>query len=220
MDMITLAMAKAYTDEKVGEGGGGSGSGLPVIEFTTEIKTGATLTEEESAALYAAVEAKSPVVIKALTKVNNDYDYRYIVLNYTGNDAYANRYTAYVDGVDIVFATTGSNTVWSITAEKSSIFPVVHDCPIKLVDGTHTLDATNSDKIRNAYRQGLPIVVKGSAMHQEGFTFKSFEYAIVFQVDFAEQKLYAQYGDKRIVISGITTTGFGGVEYSYTVTAV
>ena len=27
MDLIALAVAKAYTDEKIGEGGGGSGGG-------------------------------------------------------------------------------------------------------------------------------------------------------------------------------------------------
>lgn len=220
MDMITLAMAKAYTDEKVGEGDGGSGGGLPVIEFTTEIKTGATLTEEESAALYAAVETKSPVVIKAITLVDNYYDERYIVLNYTGNGSYVNRYAANVDGVDFEFKTTGSNPVWAITAEKieDNNLPVVRDCPLALSVGTNTLDATNSNKVKAAYGNGLPIVVKGEYTYIDPDTreYVTLNYAILFHVDFYNGKMYAQYGDKRITISGLNGSG----NCSYTVTAV
>lgn len=202
--------------------GGGSGGGLPVIEFTTRIQTGATLTEEESAALYAAVESKSPVVIKAVTNVNNYLNERYIVLNYTGNGSYANRYTANVDGGEIVFETDGSTPVWSVTAEKAALFPVVSNCPLNLSDGTHTLDATNSDKIKDAYYTGLPIVVKGEYSTEDPETREpiTFNYAILFQVDFYEQKLYAQYGDKRITIGKIETVGSRDYEYPYTVTTV
>ena len=42
-DPITLALAKNYTDKKVAEGGGsggGAGSGLPVVDFDTELTIG------------------------------------------------------------------------------------------------------------------------------------------------------------------------------------
>lgn len=63
-DPITLALAKKYTDEKVGSGGG-SGGGLPVVELTTQpTSDGSALTAEESAALDAAAAGGTPIVLK------------------------------------------------------------------------------------------------------------------------------------------------------------
>ena len=57
MDMITLAMAKKYTDEKVASGGGSSsGGGLPVVELTTVPSAdAAALTVEETAQVVKAI---------------------------------------------------------------------------------------------------------------------------------------------------------------------
>lgn len=66
MDMMTLALAKKYTDEKVG---GGSGGGLPVVEITSaeypaSVPDIVLLTEAETAQLSAALETGLPAVIK------------------------------------------------------------------------------------------------------------------------------------------------------------
>lgn len=215
LDGIFDPMVRAYFGGEADSGGGG----LPVIEFTTDIKTGATLTEEESAALHSASESKSPVVMKAKTLVDGFYEYYDIVLNFCGDPPTNGIYSATVDGVDFVFQYTNNTKVWSITAEKSSSFPIVHDCPLNLSVGTHALDVANSKKILTAYYKGLPIVVKGEMNGiNADFTPLNFNHAILFQVDFAEEKLYAQYGDKRIVIS-IVTTGVDNA-FSYTVTTV
>ena len=55
MDMITLAMAKKYTDEKCG---GSSGGGLPVVEIADT----SAITAEEGAKLTACIGM--PCVIK------------------------------------------------------------------------------------------------------------------------------------------------------------
>lgn len=63
MDLITLAMAKGYTDKK-------AGGGLPVIEISGESEAGfydeygGKLTAEEAAAFDTAVSARTPVIVR------------------------------------------------------------------------------------------------------------------------------------------------------------
>ena len=90
MDMITLAMAKAYTDEKVGEGGG-SGGGLPTVDFTTTIFKHADyedtpLTAEESAKLTEATEGGKPCFIRFTFE--NGVNYVLLCLPVWTSDAY------------------------------------------------------------------------------------------------------------------------------------
>ncbi len=62
MDLITLAMAKAYTDSKAS---GGSGGGLPVVELTTApTSEGAALTAEESAKMDELAAMGMPCIVK------------------------------------------------------------------------------------------------------------------------------------------------------------
>ena len=70
MDITTLAAANAYTDKKVAEGGGGGG-GLPVVELTTTLSHGATLTAEENAALTAAFDRGAPCSMKFVVEADN-----------------------------------------------------------------------------------------------------------------------------------------------------
>lgn len=66
MDITTLAAANAYTDKKVGAGGGSGGGGLPVVELTTAPSTegdGAALTAEENALVDAAISNGTPFVV-------------------------------------------------------------------------------------------------------------------------------------------------------------
>ena len=63
MDMITLAMAKAYTDSKTS--GGGSGGGLPVVELETALNVDGnevSLSAKDQAALDTI--GGSPCIIK------------------------------------------------------------------------------------------------------------------------------------------------------------
>lgn len=65
-DPITLALAKNYTDEKVGNGGG-SGGGLPVVELEMAISTetpDGIFTQADSEKLTAAFETGAPVAFK------------------------------------------------------------------------------------------------------------------------------------------------------------
>ncbi|MBQ1232118.1 MAG: hypothetical protein IIX86_01160, partial [Clostridia bacterium] len=62
MDITTLAAANAYTDKKVGAGGG-SGGGLPVVELTTILKDGTDLTEAESLAVQNEFDKGKPFAI-------------------------------------------------------------------------------------------------------------------------------------------------------------
>lgn len=65
MDLITLAAAKAYTDKKVGNGGGFA---LPYVEITTAYPAEgqALVSDEESAALDKAFATGLPVKIRVL----------------------------------------------------------------------------------------------------------------------------------------------------------
>lgn len=80
MDMITLAMAKAYTDEKVANSGGssgGSGYTLPVVEIITDADDEiygedfvCIIPEELHPVLEEAVAKPLPIVIS----FTNEYD--------------------------------------------------------------------------------------------------------------------------------------------------
>lgn len=67
-DPITLALAKNYTDEKMGSSGGsGSGGGLPVVTINTSADGEyefAALTEEETAQMEAAAATGMPIVLR------------------------------------------------------------------------------------------------------------------------------------------------------------
>ena len=68
MDIVTLAMAKAYTDSKT-SGSGSGGACLPVVELTTEpTLDGAVLTAEEAAACEAAIKASNYVLVSVYSQ--------------------------------------------------------------------------------------------------------------------------------------------------------
>lgn len=50
--------------EKAGNGGGGSGSGLPIVDLTEAIAGGGAVPEDVGAALDAYAELKMPVIIQ------------------------------------------------------------------------------------------------------------------------------------------------------------
>lgn len=78
MDMITLAMAKSYTDEKVTSGGGsGGGVCLPVVELETVIpvrdEEPVPLSESENLVLDKMMESFTPFVLKC--KLTNGFNF-------------------------------------------------------------------------------------------------------------------------------------------------
>lgn len=197
--------------------GGGSGGGLPVVEFTTQLETGVTLTDAENAALHEAFNAGTPLVIDAQAKCGTSLLRFMTVINpLTGGsyDYFAARVTNDQGDFNLYFKSLYGGT-WSVTVEALGTLPIVNDCPINLIVGTYTLDATNSDKVRAAYNMNLPIVIKGycNAGEDDDFNPIEFKYAILFQVDLMNGKLLGQYGDKRITISNLKDYG----NCSYTV---
>ena len=65
MDLVTLAMAKAYTDKKTAGGSGGSGGGIPVVEITTIPTLGTVpLSDAENAKLNEMAEIGTPFFAK------------------------------------------------------------------------------------------------------------------------------------------------------------
>ena len=119
MDITTLAAANAYTDKKVGAGGGSapSGGGLPVVVLTTEcvLNEETPLSAEESAALDAAVATKTPAVVRfAYNGITLSLMFDLQIMEH-GNVYQAVMYAG--NQTHIVFAVVCMDDTWVITAE-------------------------------------------------------------------------------------------------------
>ena len=143
----------------------GIGGGLPVVELTTRLATGVTLTEEESAALTAVYESEVPVaVVKA----------PFVWGSGSWNTAFVAEKSVLSGGFDILTAqvgTSGGETyridlernysagLWSATVEKiNGILPFV-DVKTNLSNGK-TITGDIATALLYACNTGMPIVIK------------------------------------------------------------
>jgi hypothetical protein len=194
MDITTLAAAKAYTDKKVAEGGGGGG-GLPVVELTTKLDNGVTLTDEESAALSAVYDSESPVaVVKAKFVWGTSW---------TWDAAFIVEKGLLTAGWELLIAQLGSmnnknyrvefnrsGSVWSVTVQeiKNNSLPVV-----ELYD-LNSFDEEASAKLTNACNTKLPVVISVSEFYDP--TYDDFvEESFIARNLYNRNMLIVQIGD-------------------------
>lgn len=185
MDVITLAAARAYTDKKVAEGGGASGGGgLPVVEITTTLQTGATLTTEEGVALDAAFEAETPIVISA--KVKMDYIYQgFIVLNPMKYGSYrtliadVRGYTVTLQSLSTAYG--DQSLSFSVSVEKNEFKGMLVLNATTRITSSAMFDPIESRVLTKAFDTATPVIIKGTAVGSDG---NDVNFGMLFQRSF------------------------------------
>ena len=144
-------------------GGDNGGGGLPVVELTTKLDNGVTLTEEESAALSAVYDSEIPVAVVKAKFVWG--------ASWTWDTAFVVEKGLLTEGAELLIAQVGSRNnanyrvefdrtystgLWSVTVKeiKSDSLPVVD---VYRLNGT--LNEETSAKLTAAQATKLPVVL-------------------------------------------------------------
>lgn len=194
------------------------GGSIPMVELTTRLATGVTLTEEESAALTAVYDSELPVaVIKAPIAWGN-------TLNW--DTAFIVEKGVLSQGWEILTARVGSmrgttyriefersSGLWSVTVEEIKAdnggIPVV-DLNVAIADGM-PFDMENSGALNDAHNTGMPVVIKAKYFDDEFMdnvpitaVFQNYTYDTI-------RKLTAQVNNSNVVLENNGSSWFCSV---------
>ena len=112
MDITTLAAANAYTDKKVGAGGGSGGGGLPVVELNAFPHEPMTVLSTEDGAKMDAMAILGTPIIATLISADTGAIMK-IVFNYIYESDTGAVFMAHTGAMGLVFSKDGDT--WVLT---------------------------------------------------------------------------------------------------------